>query len=222
MKTPSLRITGPLCRDAADPQSISTTESVSMGLLPDTQNCDLRMCREYRERFPGDRLQRKPLVIDPGMHHSACVTHVPWFMPGSLNSGGGKRFPVFPAHAQPAIYVSGKRPMSWHHCLQANKIGWHLRPFGNSATYQHSAVVTYISHESPRQLLHVSCNAEPILASYDMFTRTSTVLSVSMPVMLKDIGTWRKWPLRGRRQHSNRLPCMKQFLFPSNFTKVCS
>ena len=24
----------------------------SMGLLPDTLNCGLRMCREYRERFP--------------------------------------------------------------------------------------------------------------------------------------------------------------------------
>ena len=88
----------------------------------------------------------------------------------------------------PPFCISGKRPMSWHHCLQAKKIGWHLRPFGNSATCcQHSAVVTYISHESPRQLLHVSWNAKPILLYYDMFTRTSVVLSMSMPVILKTL-----------------------------------
>ena len=27
--------------------------------------------------FPHRRLQRKPLVSDPGMHHGTCVTHVP-------------------------------------------------------------------------------------------------------------------------------------------------
>ena len=31
---------------------------------------------ECRERFPRRRLQRKPLVSDPGMHHGTCVTHV--------------------------------------------------------------------------------------------------------------------------------------------------
>ena len=41
----------------------------SMGLLPDTQNWGLRMRRECRERFHRHRLQRKPLVSDPGMHH---------------------------------------------------------------------------------------------------------------------------------------------------------
>ena len=34
--------------------------------------------------FPRHRLQRKPLVSDPGMHHGTCVTHVPWCMSGSL------------------------------------------------------------------------------------------------------------------------------------------
>ena len=34
--------------------------------------------------FPHNRLQRKPLVSDPGMHHGTCVTHVPWCMSGSL------------------------------------------------------------------------------------------------------------------------------------------
>ena len=44
---------------------------------------------------------------DPDMHHGTCVTHVPWYMPGSLTSGlksvAGKTFPSFSAHAQPAI-----------------------------------------------------------------------------------------------------------------------
>ena len=33
----------------------------------------------------------------------------------------------------------------------------------------------------------------PILAHYDMFTRTSTVLSLSLPAMLKDFRAWTKW-----------------------------
>ena len=56
----------------------------AMGLLPDTQNCGLRIRGECRERFPRHRLQRKPLVSDPGMHHGTCVMHVPWCMSGSL------------------------------------------------------------------------------------------------------------------------------------------
>ena len=46
------------------------------------------MRRECRERFPRHRLHRKPLVSDPGMHLGTCVTHVPWYMPGSLTHGG--------------------------------------------------------------------------------------------------------------------------------------
>ena len=49
--------------------------------------------RECRKRFPRHRLQRKPLVSDPGMHHGTCVTHVPWCMSGSLTRGGGDNVP---------------------------------------------------------------------------------------------------------------------------------
>ena len=38
------------------------------------------MSRACREHFPRHRLQRKPLVCDPGMHHGTCVwqeAHVP-------------------------------------------------------------------------------------------------------------------------------------------------
>ena len=67
-----------------------------MGLLPDTWNCGLCMRRECRVRFPCHRLQRKPLVTDPGMHHDTCVTHVPWCMSGSLTRSGGENVPGIP------------------------------------------------------------------------------------------------------------------------------
>ena len=86
-----------------------------MGLLPDTQYRGLRMRRECRERFPRHRLQRKPLVSDPGMHHGTCVTHVPWCMSGSLNcGGGGKRSRHSRRMRNSQFYVSGKRPMAMH------------------------------------------------------------------------------------------------------------
>ena len=46
------------------------------------------MRRWCRERFPHHRLQRKPPISDPGMHHGTCITHVPWCMSGSLTRGG--------------------------------------------------------------------------------------------------------------------------------------
>ena len=67
-----------------------------MNLLPETQNCRLRMRRECRERFPRHRLERKQLVGDPVMHHGMCVTHVPWCMSGSLTPGGGQNVPGIP------------------------------------------------------------------------------------------------------------------------------
>ena len=67
-----------------------------MGLLPDMSNCGLRMRRECRGRFPNHRLQRKPLVNDPSMHHATCVTHVPWCMSGSLTRDGREIVPGIP------------------------------------------------------------------------------------------------------------------------------
>ena len=65
-----------------------------MGFLPDAWNCRLHMCRE---RFPRHRLQLKPPVSDPGMHHGTCVTHVPWCMSGSLTCVGGENVPGIPS-----------------------------------------------------------------------------------------------------------------------------
>ena len=68
----------------------------TMGLLPDTLNCRLRMRRDCRQRFPRYRLQLKPLVSDPGMRDGRCVTHVPWCMSGLLTYGGGENVPGIP------------------------------------------------------------------------------------------------------------------------------
>ena len=67
-----------------------------MGLLSDAQNCGLRMRRKCRERFSRHRLQMKPLVSDPDMHHGTCVTHVPWCMSASLTHSGGENVPGIP------------------------------------------------------------------------------------------------------------------------------
>ena len=68
----------------------------AMSFLSNTQNCGLRIRREYRERFPHHRLQRKLLVSESGMHHGMCVTHVPWCMSGSLTRVGRENVPDIP------------------------------------------------------------------------------------------------------------------------------
>ena len=52
---------------------------------------------------PRRRLQRKPLVGDPGMHHGTCVTHVPRCMSGSLTCGDGDNVSGIPGACAPAI-----------------------------------------------------------------------------------------------------------------------
>ena len=75
------------------------------------------MRRECREHFPLYRLERKPLVSDPGMHHGTCVTHVPWCMSGSLNRGGGENVPGIPGECATHNFtylVRGPYRMKWH------------------------------------------------------------------------------------------------------------
>ena len=58
-----------------------------------------------------------PRVSDPDMHHGTCLTHVPWWMPGSLTSGfrwsqwRGKRSRHSRRMRNSQFYVSGKRPI---------------------------------------------------------------------------------------------------------------
>ena len=65
---------------------------------------------ECRERFSRYRLERKPLVSDPGMHHGTCVTHVPWCMSGSL-TWWGQRSRHSMRMRNPRSCISGKRPI---------------------------------------------------------------------------------------------------------------
>ena len=68
------------------------------------------MRRECRDRFPRQRLQRKPLVSDPGMHHDMCVTHVVHV--GIVNSQWWwKRSRHSRCMHNPQFYVSDQRPM---------------------------------------------------------------------------------------------------------------
>ena len=56
-----------------------------------------KVCIE--RRFPCHRLQRKPLVSDPGMHRGTrgyARAHVQWCMSGSLNRGDGENVPGIP------------------------------------------------------------------------------------------------------------------------------
>ena len=71
------------------------------------------MRRECRGRFPHDRLQRKPRVSDPGMHHGTCVTHLPWCITGSLKHGVGRNGPGIPGACatRPQFYASGNGPI---------------------------------------------------------------------------------------------------------------
>ena len=72
------------------------------------------MRRECQERFP----RPAPRESDPDIHHGTCVRHMPWCMPGSINSGflwsrwRGKRSRHSRRMRIPQFYVSGKRPMN--------------------------------------------------------------------------------------------------------------
>ena len=72
---------------------VSKTTVHSMGLLPDMQNCRLRMRRGMPGTFPPSTTSKEPPVSDPGMYHDTCVTHVPWCISGSLTRGGTEKVP---------------------------------------------------------------------------------------------------------------------------------
>ena len=67
-----------------------------------------------------------PRVSDPDMHHGPCVTHVPWCMSGSLNSGfphsqwRGKHFRHSQRMRNIPFFVSGNRSIVW----QQWHMGW--------------------------------------------------------------------------------------------------
>ena len=84
--------------------------STAIGLLPVTLICGLRMRREYRERFPRRRIQKKLPVSDPGMYP---VMHV-----GIANlRWRGERSRHSRRMRNTQFYLSGKRSMGQSlHC----------------------------------------------------------------------------------------------------------
>ena len=84
-----------------------------MGLLP-CRYVKLRVA--HTSRMP-ITFSPPPRVSDPDMHHGTCVTHVPWCMPRSLNSGfllkwwWGKHSRHSWCMRNPQDYVSGGRSM---------------------------------------------------------------------------------------------------------------
>ena len=66
------------------------------GLLPGTKIAGCACTGNAGNVFPANRLQRKPLVNNPNMHHGTCVAHLPWCMLGSLTRGGRENVPDIP------------------------------------------------------------------------------------------------------------------------------
>ena len=65
--------------------------------------------------FIRHRLQRKPIVSDPGMHHGTCVKHVSWCMSGSLTRG--ENVPSIPGACTTRNFTylaRGPRGAIWH------------------------------------------------------------------------------------------------------------
>ena len=73
--------------------------------------------------FSRHRLQREPLVSDPGMHHGTCVTHAPWFMSGSLTRAGGENVPGIPGACATRIFTYLARGP----CEIAIYLGWEAK-----------------------------------------------------------------------------------------------
>ena len=160
-------------------QSSSLFHKNLMRLLPDTQNCGLRMRRECRECFPRHRFQRKPLISDPGMHHGMCVKHVPWCMSGSLTNGGGGNVPGIPgacAARNFAYLVRGPwNPLAKGHffyvggtssaCLHSDcsLLGWRRK-----------------RNQRDRHTLHLSrfCSAWEMMNSYTIYPPITNQISV--------------------------------------------
>ena len=74
------------------------------------------MRQECQERFPRHRFQRKPLVSDPGIHHGTYVTHVTWYMSGSLTRGGGENVPGIPGACATCNFTCLARGLWLHEC----------------------------------------------------------------------------------------------------------
>ena len=101
--------------------------------------------------FPRRRIQRKPRVSNPGMHHGTCVTHVPWCMSGLLNRGGGENVPGIPGACAPAIRRIWQEAHSLNGRRFYRKISWRFE----------AAIFGFRRFQSPRSLTMTSAAALP-------------------------------------------------------------
>ena len=118
-------------------RAVGSTYAVT-GLLPGTKNCGLRMRWECRERFSRHRLQRKPLVSNPGMPYGTCMTHVPWCLLGLLSRYSGKNVSGIPGACTARNYTYFTRDP------------WRISP--------NDLFIGYLDAASPR---HVSLQSTP-------------------------------------------------------------
>ena len=96
-------------RNAQSAIILKQFERLDMFIIRTLASCQKRkIAGVHAPGMPGT-ITPPPQVSDPDMHKGTCVTHVPWYMLGSLTSGflwsrrWGETFPAFLAHAQHAI-----------------------------------------------------------------------------------------------------------------------
>ena len=107
------------------------------------------MRRECRERFPGHRLKRKPIVRDPGMHDGMCVTHVS----GSLTRGDGENVPGIPGTCATRNFTYLARGPLWRlACCSQNTV----------ANAQKPIVTSHCSHVPLRRKRQCSFYRSPL------------------------------------------------------------
>ena len=106
-------VTGAYQCQAASPIRWTYTRSVC------SSHGSLARCARLRvAHAPGipGTFSKSSLVSDADMHHGTCMAHVPWCMPGSLNSGflwsrwREERSRHSRCMRNQQFYVSGKRP----------------------------------------------------------------------------------------------------------------
>ena len=122
--------------------------------------------------FATNRLQRKPIVSDPGMHHGTCVTHVPWCMSGSLTRDGEGNVTNIPGACATRNMRLWSQSTLFRWSLGNMNLLWIAFIFSN--TY-----VLYSRYRSPNWNLEVKVAATSHVDQYNHTTRHKT----SVPIM---------------------------------------
>ena len=95
--------------------------------------CEGRRLRDYPTPVPS--WAGPASSLDPGLHHSSCVTHVSWCMSGSLTRGGGENVPG----------ISGT--CATRNFMYLARGPWLCWPWVNTGRYLHTSFVLIITIE---------------------------------------------------------------------------